>query len=175
MLINLLLLSIVSLVCIVFVRRERKRNIAISCSYRFYALRDKLRMIEIKNSIRYAKHRNVIETFDLSLSKIISQLDNLSLYKAIYLSNKHKEDIEYKKSVSALSLILKKEPELSDIYDEYGEILMRFFMENHSTSVSLIIRLIRSFSFLRKFTEYVKAKILNIRTLPETSIFCPAR
>jgi len=156
-----------------FIRRQRNSYLSLKYRYKIYALRDKLRGVLIDDKIN--KNDWVFDYFDSSFSKLVNQLDMLTIYKAILLYLLNRNNKVVKTFSENLSSNLKRSNTLTEIYVEYGNILLDFFVEKHSTSAKILVSTVSTFGFLNRVKKGIKNYILDLRYLPETSDYSLAK
>lgn len=150
-----------------FLRSQKNARISNKYRYRVYALRDKLRQKAIDGKI--SPHSWVFDYLDSSFSKIIGQLDTLSIYKVGVLAILHKKDKGMQRFRKKISAELRKNEELDSIYQDYGKLLFEFFVERHKTTRVCFASIIGFFRAASKIRAYLQNLVLASRDLPETA------
>jgi hypothetical protein len=155
------------------VRIQRNKALSLEYRYKFYNLRDSLR-----NALIEEKIKNSDWTFDFldhSFSKVVNQLEFITIYKVIYLTFRHKDDATTRELISKVHVSVDRNNELKRIFDAYGKLLLSFFKEKHKTLIAIATCCSGSIAVIKSFKIFLIDKILALRTLPETSDYSYAR
>jgi hypothetical protein len=149
------------------IRIQRDKNVSLKYQYRLYALRDKLRMHVINGKIK--KEYWLFNFFDNSICKMIGYLDGLTIYSAVFLILKHKNDECPAKMFEKVQKELSCNRYLSDLDKEYNNIISDYFSERHNILIPVVVFAFSTLNMLTKFKSEGKKKVVNIKLLPETS------
>lgn len=165
-----LIFALLFICCVI--RRYRNDYLNLKYRFKFYALRDKLREQVIKEKIN--KNTWTFEYIDCTLSKIVNDLSNMSIYKIVLLNKIHKRDNRFISFKRHLTVALAKDNEIRLIYEEFGKLILMYFFDRHlsvilfsNTIYGLAKTTVKTFKITAKLTSKLKEYILNAPTLPE--------
>lgn len=167
-----ILITITALMVLYWIiKNQYQERLTLKYKYKFFALRDKLRQSVIDG--RIDKNDWVFDYIDTSISRTVSELDNLNLYSSVMLMKYHKNDAFIKAFRIQLQESLKRNHVLTALFEEYGSISSAYIIEKHILLKLLLIFGIKSvtstFRWLQKVTRYFNRVALSLRFWPETS------
>ena len=176
---NIEVFGVIGLTCLVLaiVLKQRREMLVLKNQYRLFSLRDKLRMYVIEGKI--SKNSWAFDYLDSSISKIIKDLDSLSLGKVIALGIINRKNEQIANFHVHFMQEVKKNKEVGEIYAELGVIMAGFLVTKNIVSVAFaggtILSIIGSVRELTRAKAWLKKITMQTREYPQTStsyLFC---
>jgi hypothetical protein len=145
--------------------------------FRLYALRDELRELAIRGEV--FPNNWVFQYFDSSIAKLIKVLDRVTIWTAIAVAHRHRNDERLARASFHLDQALAKPQNLpfTIIQDSYIDCLLVFFMERHPTTNVLSWNIFRTVEFGTRLSKKWRSITKSQTEVPETSTledFVPA-
>lgn len=144
-----------------------KKNLVLKYRYKFFGLRDKLRNEIIEGNIK--KNDWTFDYLDSTLSKIVCKLDSITLWNAIILYLKYRNDNGFQSLSNNLHKRIVKNKSIEEIYVEFGVLLIKYVYDRHIILTLTLKFLSNIFTTLASTKKKLKEAISELRETPETS------
>lgn len=149
--------------------------VTLKAKYKFYSLRDKLRMMAITKEVD--EDDKMFDYLDISISKTINELPNLNVWVVIYYYFIHRKDTNFLKFQSDIGIHLRANPKFKEVYDSYTENAVLFSLSKSVVSVlfvSAVILFVRkTISILGRFNKSVYSTVKFFKPIEEYPKYTP--
>jgi hypothetical protein len=125
---DFLFISIGILILFYQLRRNHIKSKQLEYKYKFYKLRDRLRMLALEGKVN--PNDWAFQYLDSSICRTVANLKDISFFSAIYYSKQHKDDEARQSFRSNLAGSLNKNKELAKIHQEYGALIMMYIIKS---------------------------------------------
>lgn len=167
---NILVCLLVSCICYWRLRNMYYNNIELQFRYKMYKLRDLLRLMVIEKKID--EDESLFDYLDTSLSIAIEKVTSLHLLVVFFLAKKHYKQPDFISFSTSLQTKLKENKYAKEIYDEYGAIMIWYFLRKHFIIKFCVIGLgvlLMGVNFFKNKKIEIQQSVEDLRIYPETS------
>lgn len=135
--------------------------------YKLFAIRDRLRRLEIEGKI---DHKNrIFDFYDLSLSKMINESYYITAFYVIMLSIKQKDNVKLNQIKALIDLETDKIPELKVIRQAQTKAVAKYIRNQHFVTFILLKFLLAPFKGAYYISKKVKSLSESASFFPQTS------
>ena len=133
--------------------------------YRLFALRDKLRLAVIDESIQADKWFDCLDT---TLTRVIGQIDHVNIYELTGVMMAHWNDPELREALEQLKKVMEdpKNKNLAELYKRYTEEMLSFLYVQHTALIRIVSRTDRFYRWTQTAKDRFRDTLLSA---PETS------